>query len=103
MFCEIEPSLARSRARMPRTSTPAELNGEEASACPSTIGAASRTPGISEMRLATGSQSVSGEFERLDQEMPVEAKDLVEQLDAEPVHYRHDDNQGCDPEHDPKK
>ena len=46
---------------MPRTSTPAELNGEEASAWPSTIGAASRMPGILEMRSETGSQSVSGD------------------------------------------
>ena len=45
---------------MPRTSTPAELNGEDASACPSTIGAASRMPCTPEIRSATSSQSVSG-------------------------------------------
>ena len=37
-----------------------ELNGEEASAWPSTKGAAKRTPGIWAIRSATGSQSVSG-------------------------------------------
>ena len=52
--------MARSAARMPRTSTPDALNGEDASACPSTIGAASMTPGTLEMRSATASQSVSG-------------------------------------------
>ena len=46
---------------MPRTSTPLALNGEEASAWPSTTGAASRTPGTMAMRPATASQSVSGE------------------------------------------
>ena len=56
----IEVSLFRSAERMPRTSTPAELNGEDASACPSTIGAASRMPGTLEMRSATASQSVNG-------------------------------------------
>ena len=46
---------------MPRTSTPLALNGEEASAWPSTTGAARRTPGTIMMRPATASQSVSGE------------------------------------------
>ncbi len=53
MFLAIEPSLARSAPRMPRTSTPLALKGEEASAWPSTIGAARITPGTREMRSAT--------------------------------------------------
>ena len=60
MLLATEGSLARSAARTPRTSTPDALNGEDASACPSTIGAASMTPGTSAMRSATASQSVSG-------------------------------------------
>ncbi len=46
---------------MPRTSTPVALNGDDASACPSTIGAARRMPGTPLMRSATSSQSVSGD------------------------------------------
>ena len=56
----IDVSLFTSAERMPRTSTPAELNGEDASACPSTIGAASLMPGTLEMRSESASQSVSG-------------------------------------------
>ena len=40
---------------MPRTSTPAALNGEEASAWPSTIGTAIRMPSTLEIRSATAS------------------------------------------------
>ena len=39
-------------------------------------------------------------FERLDQQMAVEAEDLVEQFLAEAVHHRHDDDQRRDAEHD---
>ncbi len=46
---------------MPRTSTPEALNGDDASAWPSTIGAARRTPSTLETRSATASQSVSGD------------------------------------------
>ena len=45
---------------MPRTSTPPELNGEEASAWPSTMGAASLMPLTLSTRAATAAQSVSG-------------------------------------------
>ncbi len=45
---------------MPRISTPPALNGEDASAWPSTIGAASLMPGAWAMRAETCSQSVSG-------------------------------------------
>ena len=61
MLLAIEASFARSLARMPRTSTPEALNGEDASAWPSTIGAASRMPSTLETRSATASQSVSGD------------------------------------------
>ena len=61
MFLAIDDSLARSPARMPRTSTPEALNGDDASAWPSTIGAASRTPGTLATRSATACQSVSGD------------------------------------------
>ena len=46
---------------MPRTSTPVALNGEEASAWPSTTGAARRDARTLEMRSATSCQSVSGD------------------------------------------
>ena len=39
-------------------------------------------------------------FQRLDQQMAVEAQDLVEQLLAEAVHHRHHDDEGGDAEHD---
>src|ERR1700722_20366576 len=35
--------------------------------------------------------------------MAVEAENLVEQLGAEPVHHRHHDDEGGDPEHDAQK
>ena len=57
----IEGSRARSSPRMPRTRTPVELNGEDASAWPSTTGDASMTPSILAMRAATSFQSVSGD------------------------------------------
>jgi len=53
MFLATELSFARSAPRMPRTSTPAALYGEDASACPSTIGAATRTPSTLATRSAT--------------------------------------------------
>jgi lipoprotein-releasing system permease protein len=40
--------------------TPLALNGDEASACPSTIGAARMIPSIPVSRCATASQSVNG-------------------------------------------
>ena len=45
MLLTTEGSPSRSFNRMPRTSTPPALNGEDASAWPSTIGAASLMPG----------------------------------------------------------
>ena len=39
-------------------------------------------------------------FQRLDQQMAVEAEDLVEQFLAEAVHHRHHDDQGGDAQHD---
>ena len=45
---------------MPRMSTPPALNGEDASAWPSMMGAARRMPGTLPMRPATSAQSVSG-------------------------------------------
>jgi hypothetical protein len=39
-------------------------------------------------------------FERLHQQVAIEAQDLVEQLDAEAIHHRHDDDQVRDPERD---
>ena len=46
---------------MPRTSTPEALKAEDASAWPSTTGAASRMPCTWLMRSATSFQSVSGD------------------------------------------
>ena len=46
---------------MPRTSTPEAFHGEDASAWPSTTGAASRMPWTWLMRSATSFQSVSGD------------------------------------------
>jgi hypothetical protein len=45
---------------MPRTSTPPALNGDDASAWPSTIGAASLMPLTLSSLAATSAQSVSG-------------------------------------------
>ena len=100
MFLAIEVSLVRSAERMPRTSTPEALNGDDASAWPSTIGAASLMPGILETRSATASQSVERRFQRLDQQMAVEAQNLGQQLLAKAVHHRHDDDQRGDAQHD---
>src|SRR5882762_8572825 len=61
MFLAIEVRLLRSSARMPRTNTPDALNGEDASAWPSTTGAARRMPATWLMRSATSFQSVSGD------------------------------------------
>ena len=60
MLRAIEVMLVKSSERMPRTSTPVAPNGEVASACPSTMGAASRMPCTALMRSATTFQSVSG-------------------------------------------
>ena len=100
MLLAIEVSLARSPPRMPRTSTPAALNGDDASAWPSTIGTAMRTPGDAgdalRHRLIVGERR----FQRLHQQVAVEAEDLAEQFLAEAVHHRHDDDQGGDAQHD---
>ena len=85
---------------MPRTSTPVALNGEEASAWPSTIGAASRTPGTLATRVGDRVAVGQRRFERLHQQVAVEAEDLVEQFLAEAVHHRHHDDQRRDAEHD---
>ena len=100
MLLAIEPSLPRSAARMPRTSTPEALNGDDASAWPSTIGAASRTPGTLEMRSATASQSVSGESSGWISRWPLRPRIFVEQFLAKAVHHRHDDDQSGNAEHD---
>ena len=60
MFLATEGSFSRSSSLMPRISTPPALNGEEASAWPSTMGAASLMPGTLSMRAETSAQSVSG-------------------------------------------
>ena len=103
MLFAIDPSFIRSAARIPRTSTPAELNGEEASACPSTIGAASRTPSTPARALRHRLPVVQRRFKRLNQQMAVETEDLVEQFLAKAVHHRHHDDQRCDAEHDAEK
>ena len=76
------------------------LKADDASACPSTIGAASRTPCTPLMRSATVLPVGQRRLQRLHQQMAVEAEDLVEQLLAEAVHHRHDDDQRRDAEHD---
>ena len=47
-------------------------------------------------RLPVGQRRV----QRLDQQMAVEAQNLVEQFLAESIHHRHDDDQGRNAEHD---
>ena len=84
---------------MPRINTPPALNGDEASAWPSTIGAASRMPVTRRPRrhfFPVGERL----FQRLNQQMAVETEDLVEQFLAEAVHHRHHDDQRRDAEHD---
>ena len=51
------------------------------------------------MRLATSSY-LEGAADLVDDDVPVEAEDLGEQLVAEAVHHRHDDDQRGDAEHD---
>ena len=85
---------------MPRTSTPAALNGEDASAWPSTIGAAMRMPSTLEMRSATAFIVGERRFQRLHQQVAVEAQDLAEQFLAEAVHHRHHDDERRDAKHD---
>ena len=53
-----------------------------------------------EMRSATASKSVSGDSSGWIKQVAVEAEDLVEQLLAEAVHHRHDDDERRDAEHD---
>ena len=71
-----------------------------ASAWPSISGIAETTPGTSAMRV--GDLGVVGELgvHRLQDEVAVEAEDLVDELGAEAVHHRHDDDQRRDAEHD---
>ena len=52
------------------------------------------------MRSATCIPVGQRRFERLHQQMAVEAEDLVEQFLAEAVHHRHDDDQRRHAEHD---
>ena len=61
---------------MPRTSTPDALNGDDASAWPSTIGAASRMPGTPDKRSATACQSVSGDSSGCTSRCPLRPKIL---------------------------
>ena len=100
MLVAIERSLPISAARMPRTSTPEALKGDDASAWPSTIGAASLMPSTFDDPLGHLLPVGQRRFERLDQQMAVHAQDLVEQFLAEAVHHRHHDDQGGDAEHD---
>ena len=53
-------------------------------------------------RDALGDRVIIGEraVERLHQKMPVEAEDLGQELGAEPVHHRHDDDERRDAQHD---
>ncbi len=48
--------LAMSSARMPRTRTPAEVRGVEASTCPSTSGRTATTPGTWRIFLSRSSK-----------------------------------------------
>jgi hypothetical protein len=59
-FSAIVGSLRSSLARTPLTRTPPALNGEDASACPSTSGTARVTAGTREMRCVSASKSVNG-------------------------------------------
>ena len=85
---------------MPRTSTPLEVSLPLASAWPSTSGIAEMTPCTAAMRSATGGVVGQRRVDRLNDEVAVEAEDLVDQLGAEAVHHRHDDDQRRDAEHD---
>src|SRR4029078_2921742 len=95
----------------------AALKAEDASAWPSTTGAARRMPSTWLMRSATSFQSGSGDsrgchhksaftpvgqrrFQRLHQQMPVQPEDLVQEFLAKTVHHGHHDDQRGDAEHD---
>ena len=85
---------------MPRTSTPLEVDGPLASAWPSTSGIAASDAG--HLRDARRHVGIVGELRihRLDDEVTVQPEDLVDELLAEAVHHRHDDDQRHDADHD---
>ena len=61
-----------------------------------------REPDAVELGNALGHRLIVGErrFQRLHQQMAVEAEDLAQQFLAEAVHHRHDDDQGRHAQHD---
>ena len=96
------PSIfGRSASRMPRTRTPLEVAVAARQrlalrpAAPPTT-----TPGTLAMRSATSAIVGQLRIHRLNHEVSVEPENLVDQLRAEPVHHRHDDDQRRDPDHD---
>ena len=84
---------------MPRTSTQDEPTGDEASAWPSMK--PFRGDHARHLQDALDHILVIGErgFDRLDEDMTVEAEKLRDELLAETVHHRHDDDQGRNAEH----
>ena len=90
-----------SSGRMPRTSAPAAAPAPVAITWPSTSGVAlddARAPCAPSPPSA--SKSVSVAPVAIDAEMAVEAEDAADQIGAEPVHHRHDDDQRRDAERD---
>ena len=85
---------------MPRTSAPAGGAGAVAITWPSIMGRAATTPGsffdLRRQRVVIAERALRG----IDVEMAVEAEDAAQQLDAEAVHHRHDDDERRDAERD---
>ena len=88
---------------MPRARPPDWPNCEEANTWPSTIGSASLTPGTFGDAVGDGGVIGQRRLDALQEDMAVEADDLVHQVEAKAVHHRHDDDQRRDAEHDAER
>ena len=87
-------------SRTPRTSTPPAPAWDEASACPSTMGNASLTPGMAFNWSASSAIVGQRLIDRTHEDVAVDPDDLVEKLAPESVHHGHDDDQRRNAQHD---
>ena len=68
--------------------------------CPSISGVALTTPGTCRTRSAATVKIGQPRTLAIDGQVPVEPENPADQLGAKPVHHRHHDDQGRDPERD---
>ena len=85
---------------MPRTSAPVACTADETMTWPSMSGSTTLTPGTVATRLRHRVVVVERPADLVDDDVAVEPEDLGEQLVAEAVHHRHDDDEGGDAQHD---